>query len=106
MALVHSEITCPICHKQLGEDAADILGFTFLAVGDCDFGMFDDSACHRSCLSRWTQRDRFIAFWNAKMIETFGQNAAQLWVNSDGLVEWRDSKSVTEVIAAFLVKNR
>ncbi|MFA5204131.1 MAG: hypothetical protein WC708_06965 [Lentisphaeria bacterium] len=106
MALVHPDIICPICDKRLGEDDSDILSFTFLAVDDRDFGAFDDSACHRSCLSRWARRDDFIAFWNARMIYSIGADAAQLRVNTDGRVEWQDSDTVKQTIAMFLAKKK
>jgi hypothetical protein len=104
MALVSPDMNCPLCFGRLGDDLSNIIGFTCLGIRHRDFECFDDSACHRSCLSQWEKRDDFIAFWNQQLRTSLIPNARLLFVDESGLVDYRESKSMSEAeaMAVFL----
>ena len=71
MALFYDGCVCAICHKPLIWEQ-DLLGFTFVGSRHPLVQMFDDSICHRDCMSRWEHRDEFVKAWNHGAMDGLG----------------------------------
>lgn len=100
MALFEPDSTkCPLCGCVVSE-SDDIIGFTFLGSYDPLIQPLDDSVVHRTCLSRWKDRDAFVQAWNRAAGATqFGRNR-QLTVDETGQVRYYPEKTLVEAANA------
>ena len=86
MALFDDGQICYLCRTPMTGDQ-DLIGFTYVATGNPIVRPFDDSVCHRSCLSEWSERDSFVLGWNKEAMYCLGLKWF-LDINSRGEVHY------------------
>jgi hypothetical protein len=87
MALFDPELPCPLFGRPFA--AVDrTIAFTFLGSYDAIIEPLDDALVHQGCLNRWSDRDAFVAAWNAAANGILGEGHL-LEVTSAGEVRYK-----------------
>jgi hypothetical protein len=83
MALISfGKTTCPLC-QQVISDKTDCIAFPYISPIPKKYNMLNDGVAHRSCLSRWENREDFIRCWNIAAPSA----KTKLHIDSAGLVK-------------------